>query len=520
VFRLLRWLAALFATSSAVAGEPDKPKAKLPLSKDTTFFTEPLDKDGYVDYETALNEQLRGTIKPADNAVVLLMQAIGPKQEGKELPPTFYKWLGTDPPLEKGDYLVPLARQFQKRFANGEGPQVEAQARSLGRQPLKAADAPDFAAWVAANEKPLAVMADASRKAAYYQPVVAPHITGGRGVLMATPLLASQAREIAGLLQLRITLRAGEGKAADAWDDVFTLFRLARLLSQGGTLVEWLVAAACEHLAMDAAVMLLELVWPTAKEARDFGAQFAKLPPGGMAVPKLALSERAICNDFLQALFRDGLQTLENYKQVVEKISPPNEADAAFREAVDWDLLFQIRRRDVERIEAADKLPTHAEREKAWATFLSETTKETDGAKGLSLDLKTFRKISGADARGTFTTKFAHAQPPLAPLMKPLCDVTYRTEQKRAILGLAFALAEHHADTGKYPNVLADLKPNYIKNIPGDLFSGEPLKYTKTDTGYLLYSVGVNAKDDGGRFHTDTPPGDDLGVRMPRELPK
>jgi hypothetical protein len=36
--------------------------------------------------------------------------------------------------------------------------------------------------------------------------------------------------------------------------------------------------------------------------------------------------------------------------------------------------------------------------------------------------------------------------------------------------------------------------------------------------GYLLYSVGVNRKDEGGRGYEDDPPGDDLTVRMP--LPK
>ena len=42
--------------------------------------------------------------------------------------------------------------------------------------------------------------------------------------------------------------------------------------------------------------------------------------------------------------------------------------------------------------------------------------------------------------------------------------------------------------------------------------------YRPTDTGYLLYSVGINGKDDDGRGHLDDPVGDDLVVRMP--LPK
>ena len=33
-----------------------KPVPKYSMSRATTYITEPLDKDGYLDYETALNE--------------------------------------------------------------------------------------------------------------------------------------------------------------------------------------------------------------------------------------------------------------------------------------------------------------------------------------------------------------------------------------------------------------------------------------------------------------------------------
>ena len=47
------------------------------------------------------------------------------------------------------------------------------------------------------------------------------------------------------------------------------------------------------------------------------------------------------------------------------------------------------------------------------------------------------------------------------------------------------------------------------------LFAGKPLIYRPSETGYLLYSVGVNGKDDEGRWYDDDPPGDDPSVRMP-----
>ena len=54
-----------------------------------------------------------------------------------------------------------------------------------------------------------------------------------------------------------------------------------------------------------------------------------------------------------------------------------------------------------------------------------------------------------------------------------------------------------------------------MAKIPGDLFSGTALIYRPTENGYLLYSVGVNGKDEEGRSHSDEPPGDDIVVRMP-----
>ena len=80
---------------------------------------------------------------------------------------------------------------------------------------------------------------------------------------------------------------------------------------------------------------------------------------------------------------------------------------------------------------------------------------------------------------------------------------------------VAFALAAYRADSGHFPTNLADLAPKYLTTIPCDLFSGKPLIYRPTADGYLLYSVGLNGADDGGRFHDDNPPGDDIGVRMP-----
>lgn len=71
----------------------------------------------------------------------------------------------------------------------------------------------------------------------------------------------------------------------------------------------------------------------------------------------------------------------------------------------------------------------------------------------------------------------------------------FECEQMAAI---AVALRRYRMDCGQYPDALDALAPKYLAAVPADLFSGESLKYRKEGKGFLLYSVGLNGKDDGG----------------------
>jgi hypothetical protein len=53
--------------------------------------------------------------------------------------------------------------------------------------------------------------------------------------------------------------------------------------------------------------------------------------------------------------------------------------------------------------------------------------------------------------------------------------------------------------TGHYPESLAALVPDLLDKEPIDPFTGKPLIYRLQDGGIIIYSVGSNEKDDGGR---------------------
>lgn len=67
------------------------------------------------------------------------------------------------------------------------------------------------------------------------------------------------------------------------------------------------------------------------------------------------------------------------------------------------------------------------------------------------------------------------------------------------LLSTEMALRCYRCDRGNAPASLAQLVPQYLGQVPLDPFSGRPLIYRADGTNWLLYSVGIDAVDDGGK---------------------
>jgi hypothetical protein len=85
------------------------------------------------------------------------------------------------------------------------------------------------------------------------------------------------------------------------------------------------------------------------------------------------------------------------------------------------------------------------------------------------------------------------------------------------------AAMRYRNDTGKWPDSLDTLVPAYLDKLPIDPFTGNPLIYAVGEYGIMVYSVGSDQTDDGGRpgvsvsAAAETPPatiGDDVGFRV------
>jgi len=73
-------------------------------------------------------------------------------------------------------------------------------------------------------------------------------------------------------------------------------------------------------------------------------------------------------------------------------------------------------------------------------------------------------------------------------------------QTKSTFMLVEFALRAYRLEHHKYPSTLAELTPDYLQEIPEDPFSShQPLRYKTVGKTYILYSIGPDGKDDGGK---------------------
>jgi hypothetical protein len=191
--------------------------------------------------------------------------------------------------------------------------------------------------------------------------------------------------------------------------------------------------------------------------------------------------------------------------------NPDPEPSPDFVASLDWDAILCTGNAWFDRVVAAQRIKDRAQRQKELDRVEEELKQD---ALPPAEVIKALRQENGRD--NAISKK----------LMATLIDFRAATilwmqrhadlhEQRQRTLHLAFALAAYRGEHKRYPDKLDVLTPKYLAEIPSDLFSGKALIYRPLGNGYLLYSVGVNGRDDGGRGPADTPSGDDLPVRMP-----
>ncbi len=275
---------------------------RVTISKETTYLVAPLRDDGYVDYRAAVNEMQSEGVTPENNFVVVLWQAVGPKIIDPEYRATYFRQLGIHPLAETGDYLLPIDG-FVKAPTN-----PEEQLDSAGSRPWLKRDFPEVAAWLDANEKPLRLIVEGSRRPRCYSPLYGPE--AGAPIMNSLLPAAQEARPVARSIAARAMLKLESGQLDDAFDDSLACRHIGRLMGQGTTLIESLVAFSIDEMADRIDLAIAASGKMTAKQARRYADELRRLPALPNVVDDLNLSERFFLLDAVAALAKGKKLTL------------------------------------------------------------------------------------------------------------------------------------------------------------------------------------------------------------------
>lgn len=93
---------------------------------------------------------------------------------------------------------------------------------------------------------------------------------------------------------------------------------------------------------------------------------------------------------------------------------------------------------------------------------------------------------------------------PINQMMLPVFDKAgfknLDMETENALLTTLLALRAYRLEHGVYPTALSELAPTYLNRVPEDPFAlSGALRYHRTGKTFVLYSVGPDGKDDGGK---------------------
>jgi len=92
----------------------------------------------------------------------------------------------------------------------------------------------------------------------------------------------------------------------------------------------------------------------------------------------------------------------------------------------------------------------------------------------------------------------------LVPALAGLASKAARTQTAVDLGVTACALERYRLTNGRYPDNLDQLIPSFLPKVPKDVIDGKPLKYRPESGRFVLYSIGWNAKDDGGQYPPKT----------------
>jgi len=352
---------------------------------------------------------------------------------------------------------------FQVSFDPAQASPGNSSDNGLGRFKVDRTDLPDVLAARAIIESPDSQRALATLKRASAMPFCVFPVRWDDGFSSLFPHLA-QFRQGTRLVCAQAVLKAHDGKLPEALDWLTVSYRMADQAAAEPTLIAQLVAIAMRAISDKAAHQIIAPAALTPAQARGLYDQLARA--------QIAATYEA----GMRMELAQGLTSIEGLRQRRQDLRPLlGELDNPYPglQAV----LYSGLASPLLKLEETN----YARAMRQVIARSRQPYRETAGAPDI---------MAGHNGPGYM----------LAHILVPVYGrATAKRDQSLAatrLLQIVLALKAQKQSLGSYPPVLTGL----VWQSPlEDPFSGKPFVYRPRGNGFLLYSIGPNLKDDGGK---------------------
>ena len=297
------------------------------------------------------------------------------------------------------------------------------------------------------------------------------------GILL--PHLAS-VKKICSELQLKACAELALGQSASALEDTKLSLHLADSLQDEPFLISHLVRIACVRIA-------LQPVWEGQAEHRWSDAQLQELDKQLLKFDFVTDLKRVLRAERAGSLLViDRIREDRNLSELLNVMSSGRASgfDSAivpvmtqimpsgwfYQEQIDFCRFFQAQFRDI--LSGTNRYILAGEAKAKGAAM--ENAFESDRG------MRSWAAKMLLPGLGNVVKKFGKAQVGVDEAV------------------IACALERYRIATGNFPDTTEMLAPRFLARLPNDALTGTPYKYRRETSGFVLYSVGWNERDDNG----------------------
>jgi hypothetical protein len=299
------------------------------------------------------------------------------------------------------------------------------------------------------------------------------------------------ARLIANLLAYDAVLRAQAGDADGALSSCRGVLNAGRSVGDEPFLISQLVRIACRAIAVDRAQRVLA----QGESSEEALRQLQQLLEKEELEPLLLIAargERAGQDRLMEAIQAGKIKLSARDLAILAGLSGDPGSGATLCESlllrIPGSTKFQrsAMLRCMNRIVALAKLPPHERH----AEF--QQMEMTRGAQPVLVRL-------------------------LVPALGKVSDSCQRCDAQLRCALVAVAAERYRRAQGRWPDKLGALKEaGYLQAVPADPYDGQPLRWRRLGDGQVVYSIGPDGEDNGGKMDRQNPtsPGTDIGFRL------